>query len=293
MIGSVKSFMKRGMDSPTLALCGNKLVAAGVDYFSYQRKRALRRRLLAQMEKAGHYGKQVLGGPFAGMRYPSEGYVSCSFQKIVGSYEHELHGLMDWLIKQGNFTHLVNIGAADGYVAIGCTLAMPSVRTFAFEADAEKLVLLRRVTELNAVTNRVTLCGRCGPEELKELEKEIDPPRTMVICDVDGYEIELLTQGRPRWLDQAEILLELHDCLRPGVTDLINAAFLATHHCIRITNQGVKYEDFPFLRDLTFQEINALIDEDRRGIQDWYFMTPHQDRHEKSLKFGPAVAVRP
>jgi hypothetical protein len=168
---------------------------------------------------------------------------------------------------------------------------MPSVRTFAFEADAEKLELLRSVTELNATENRMRLHGRCCPEELEGLGKELEPSRTLVICDVDGYEIELLTQGRPRWLDQAEILLELHDCLRPGVTELVNEAFLSTHFCCRITNHGVRYEDFPFLRKLTFQEIDALLDEDRRGIQDWYFMTPHRERHEESLKFGPAVAV--
>src|SRR5690606_30246863 len=55
----------------------------------------------------------VLGGPFAGMRYPEKRAIgSAIYPKLLGSYEMELHPLFDRLRNQ-EFGSVVDIGCAE------------------------------------------------------------------------------------------------------------------------------------------------------------------------------------
>lgn len=266
-----------------------------MDFLSYQHKRVRRRNLMAKLESQGSYGDVVHKGPFKSMKYPSGAYACCRFQKIVGSYEHELHPLLQMLIAKGQYQHIINVGAADGYFSVGMALAVPEAKVVAFEMSDYSRELLERVTKLNDVQSRVQIRGRCDPAQLQALAGEIDPRKTLLICDVDGYEVELLVKGGVSWLREADILVELHDCLRVGVTDAVTAAFAATHSITQFTNTGLDYKQFPILRQLMFIEIDALLNEDRRGIQDWFFMTPNPALHESVSPLGnqPATNSHP
>lgn len=285
--------IKQCLDGPTLKLLNLSWMGRITDFLSYQRKRVRRHQLMALLESQGSYGDVVQQGPFRGMKYPAGSYACCRFQKIVGSYEHELHPLLQLLIAKGRYEHIINVGAADGYFSVGMALALPEARGVAFEMSDYSRELLERVTKLNHVQSRLQIKGRCDPALLQALESEIDPRKTLVICDVDGYEVELLAEGGVSWLREADILVELHDCLRVGVTDAVSAAFAATHSITQITNAGVDYKQFPMLRQLTFVEIDALLNEDRRGIQDWFFMTPNRALHESVAPLGNQSMLKP
>ena len=58
------------------------------------------------------------------------------------------------------------------------------------------------------------------------------------------------------------------------MTDLIRSRFEGTHTIEQFTNHGLDYAKYPLLRQLTFTEVGALLDEDRRGIQDWFYLVP-------------------
>lgn len=283
--------IKQWLDGPTLKLFSIPWVGRIMDYLSYQHKRVRRRQLMARLEAEGTYGDIVQQGPFRGMKFLPGAYACCRFQKIVGSYEHELHRLLHTLISKGQYRHIVNVGAADGYFTVGLALALPEAKGVSFEMSDYSRALLERTVALNEVQDRVQVKGRCDPTLLQQLSSEIDPRKTLLICDVDGYEVELLTEGKVSWLPEADILLELHDCLRRGVTKAVLAAFSATHSITHITNAGVEYARFPMLRELTFVEIDALLNEDRRGIQDWFFMTPNPAMHEHVSHLGNQPAL--
>lgn len=260
-----------------------------MDFLAYQHKRARRRALEQKLRKQGTYGNVVQKGPFQGMAYPETGYVSCRFQKIIGSYEHELHALIDLLVQSRPYTHLVNIGSADGYFTVGLARSLPAMRAVAYEENEEPRALLKHLASLNKVEDRIRIEKRCTPEDLLALESELIPSSTLVVCDVDGYEIELLAESGISWLKQADLLVETHDCLRSGVTRRMIAAFSGSHHQIQITNAGLAYGEYPLLRNLNFLEIEALVSEDRQGIQDWLFMTPDRACHEAVRHLGKTV----
>jgi hypothetical protein len=92
--------------------------------------------------------------------------------------------------------------------------------------------------------------------------------------DIDTGERAVLDPLKVPWLTGVDILVELHDCMEAGLTDLIRSRFTGTHRIEQITNAGLDYARYPVLRNLLFSEIEALVGEDRRGLQDWLFMEP-------------------
>ena len=63
-------------------------------------------------------GTNIINGPFKGMKYISESVGSCHMPKILGIYENEIYPIL--LNFLSNSDLFVDIGAAEGYYAVGC-----------------------------------------------------------------------------------------------------------------------------------------------------------------------------
>ena len=164
------------------------------------------------------HGLTVSGGPFAGLSYPDATATSL-VPKLLGAYERVLHAAVEEAVRAAPEL-IVNVGAADGYYAVGLARRCPGATVRAFEADAGQRALLTRVAAANAT--RLEVGGLAGPGDLEAL-----PPGTLVVMDCEGCERALL---QPETLRDAAILVELHDFVEPGVSDVIVERFRATHH---------------------------------------------------------------
>ena len=60
----------------------------------------------------------VQDGPFRGMEYKCDSIWGSKYPKLVGSYEFELQPIVRYLF-QKKFDTVINIGAAEGYYAVG------------------------------------------------------------------------------------------------------------------------------------------------------------------------------
>src|SRR4051794_6510848 len=76
----------------------------------------------------------VSGGPFRGLRYGSKSIGSEYTPKLLGTYEIELREITEQLIARG-FGLIVNVGAAEGYYAVGMAVRCPTSKVVAYEAD--------------------------------------------------------------------------------------------------------------------------------------------------------------
>src|SRR5262249_38601391 len=59
------------------------------------------------------HGTAVQSGPFAGMRFAAQVAGSGILPKLIGSYEAELHPIIDAVAKSA-YTRIVNIGCGEG-----------------------------------------------------------------------------------------------------------------------------------------------------------------------------------
>ena len=140
-------------------------------------------------------GRRVRGGPFVGMNYVNRSCGSAYLPKLLGTYERELHWCVENIcsMKPGL---ILNVGAAEGYYAIGLARRNPQARVIGFEMKIHGQQALREMTELNDVADRVEVRGHCEPADLSAALGE--QPRPVVVCDVEGYERVARSGGRPR-----------------------------------------------------------------------------------------------
>ena len=89
-------------------------------YPRVRRRRLTHRRILGRLDRP----KQVSQGPFQGMRYLALAYCSEVLPKLVGTYECELIPGIE-AICQAGCDRIVDIGAAEGYYAVGMALRNP------------------------------------------------------------------------------------------------------------------------------------------------------------------------
>jgi hypothetical protein len=232
----------------------------------------------------------IWSGPFTGMRWTLEGRARSEpgttqsspldnarihIPKLLGIYERELSPYIEQACAL-NFSLIVDIGAAEGYYAVGMAFRNPQARIIAFEMEAKERSALAEAARLNAVTDRVEICSKCEPEDLERVLA--DTPRPFVICDAEGYEALLIDLGAVPSLRRASMLVELHEFVEKGISEKIRERFVTTHKITHIWQQERTLADFPFkdfyTRWLPKSYLRGAVGESRPERMSWFWMEP-------------------
>jgi hypothetical protein len=175
------------------------------------------------------------------MRYVLGNQFGAISPRILGTYEQELHPCIGEAATI-TFEQIVDIGASDGYYAVGLARSGMGQVITAFEANEDSQRLLRKVAALNGVDN-IVVRGRC---EIADLNAALCPAKkSLVICDVEGFEMELLDPTLVNGLLRAWVLVELHDCFHPGLSNVIRKRFESSHQIQEIQSVPREWRDFP------------------------------------------------
>ncbi len=194
---------------------------------------AKHRALLLQNTLLREYGPKILGGPFEGMTFVREVAEGCCVPKLLGCYEEELHPHVEAAVQAG-YERVLNIGVAEGYYAVGLALRMPNVQVYAHDLDPNAQRTCAAVARANGVAERVHVGGLFRGEELAHHEGH----RTLLVCDIEGAERELLDPVKYPALAKLDMIVELHDCIHPGLSEIVPARFAATHDVTLIKQAG-------------------------------------------------------
>ena len=221
-------------------------------------------------------GCSVRRGPFAGMRYINVSHGSAYIPKLLGIYERELAPQVEALVARAPLI-LVDIGAAEGYYAIGFARLLPTTSIIAFEMDPIGRSALREMAALNGVSARIQIRGKCEPADL--VAALSDKQNTVVVCDVEGYEQILLDPRVVPALSRAAVLVELHDCFIPNITETLKARFAGTHRITHIWQEPRSSKDFPWRTLVTTllpnSYLNWTVSEWRPVRMAWLWMEPN------------------
>lgn len=218
---------------------------------------------------------RVYSGPFKGMHYIETSFGSAYVPKLIGIYERELIPQVEEICTQ-HPSLIVDVGAAEGYYAVGLALRNPKAHVVAFEMQEQGRQLLAEMAQLNHVADRLEIRGKGEPDDLQSvLSGKSDP---VVICDVEGYEEILLDLAVVPALKSASILVETHDGIRPGITDLLQTRFAPTHKVNRTWQERRSSSEYPW-RTLGTALLPSLyldlaIDEWRPTQTSWLWMQP-------------------
>jgi len=214
-----------------------------------------------------HYGKKVITGPFQEMRYGDNVACSAYVAKLVGSYEEELHAVIEQII-QTPYKAVIDIGCAEGYYAVGIALHMTSATVYAFDTDEDAQRFCTDLARLNRVQERVIVGGLCDHSTLERLAGET----TIIICDCEGFESELLDPIRVPSLVASDILVELHEFIQPGLTDMLLRRFEGTHSITLINTTERSPDAYAVLEHVPPSDRLAAVREGRPASMQWAYM---------------------
>jgi hypothetical protein len=245
-------------------------------------RRPLRAMLMPRWQLAAFVVRQAarqraVAGPFRGMRIELSPLSSRHLLGyILGSQELELREVIGDVIARGYRT-ILNVGAADGYYAVGLAIRSPKARVEAFEALPELHPLIARTAAANGVSDRVAIAGICTAPLLNARLDTAEGP-TLVLMDIEGAEVELLDPKAIPALAKADILVETHDAFVADATTTLIGRFGETHDIACYTARPRAIGDFPpnFLPRLRrrFPELAVeLMNERRTGLQRWLMLT--------------------
>lgn len=227
----------------------------------------------------------VRGGPFAGMKFPPDlAYWGATYAKLLGSYESELHSTFERLFRL-DYDTIVDIGFAEGFYLGGLGRRFPQARLRGFDIDARAHAACARLSELNGIDpQRLHLAHMATVEHIQPALRG----RALVICDCEGYERELFMGERPSIWQNADLVIECHDFVKPGVTAELVSRLSATHSLTLVPSvepvaKASGIIDPAVLADFSLEERTRLVDEGRPAPQTWIVGIAHQRAREPVL----------
>lgn len=196
--------------------------------------------LLAQ-EVAEQFNYTVQTGPFRGLRYtPSAMLSRHATPMLIGQYERQLYPFLLDAAQRADL--VINLGHAEGYYTIG--FARLGKRVVAFDVDPNERRICREMARLNHVADRISIRPWCSAATLTALTRS---ERVMIICDIDGAELELFTPSLIRNLSHCDLIVEMRG-LFPQANDHFVRRFEGTHSVSRAEHPaeptGLEYISF-------------------------------------------------
>lgn len=213
-------------------------------------------------------------GPFSGLRYGEELLDTSGdlVAKLVGSYEAELHGTLDTWLAGGQRT-IINVGAGEGYYAVGLAVARPEVEVLAFDIDERARALCVAMAERNGVSDRVAVGGECTLDSLRALPAD----GVAAMFDCEGCEAALVRPDLIEPMRSWPLLIELHDFIDPTISQRVLERTAHTHEATIVAASPRAAADYPELGFLSESDAALALSERRPAGMRWALLMPRSD----------------
>jgi hypothetical protein len=233
--------------------------------------RARRQDLLAAFVQ--QHGWTVQGGLFAGMVLPNRACWADGdlLPKLLGCYEVELQPSLASFVETKPGL-VINVGAAEGYYAVGLARLLPDVFAHAFDNAEAAGDICREAARLNGVETRISTAGTCTPEILQLLLPRANNP--LLICDCEGYERDLLDPHKVPALAGTTIVAECHDFIDASITQTLADRLGASHQLYAVREGPRDPSSMAFLQPLGSLDRWIAVCEYRPCTMHWLIAHP-------------------
>jgi len=178
----------------------------------------------------------VLQGPMKGLEYVANTSEGCLAARLIGCYEQPLLPFIEEAINT-DYKNVVNIGCSDGYYAVGMARRMPNSKMWAYDINQAAQDACTELAQKNNVSERIEIGALFGPEDFAQFANK----KTLVMCDIEGAEQELLDPQLAPDLVGMDIIVESHECIIKGLTQTLLDHFSVTHEITLIQDTGQRH----------------------------------------------------
>ena len=223
---------------------------------------------------------EIKSGLFAGMCYGSNAVGSSLMPKLLGTYEKELTGAIGQLPV---FDIAIDVGAAEGWYAVGLLYRKKTRAVVAFELAGEGRKICRENAERNGVAGQIQIKGGCTAGDLQSLLRACQEKRqrVLIISDCEGFEKELFSAETINLCALAWLIIETHELQAPSGREYLVQNLQASHAVTRIQRARRTRDDIqlppggwlPWLLKLPF--LHRILMSERRGPgNEWLVAIP-------------------
>lgn len=225
-----------------------------------------------------HFDYRVAYGPFVGLQFDSQSSWSASDRAgmILGCYEANV--LRELARLCNGARPMVDIGAADGYYAVGAVYAGLTPRAFCFEMTDAGREVIRANAERNDVADRVEVTGLAGVDFLDHIPSEYwsEDRSAVFLMDIEGGEFDLLTNEVLRRMRHSYAVIELHEApdLVPSKIDALVARAGEIFDLSVVKTGPRDPAEIPELELMSDDDRWLLMSESRPYAMSWLILEP-------------------
>ena len=227
-------------------------------------------------------GSAVAAGPFTGMKLDYELLPVCTSPKFMGTYEKELHSVIERAIQLGP-RYILNVGCAEGFYAVGLAIRLNNAHVYAADADPKALSATIKNAALNNVSDRVHQAGIVKP---RGFNKYLRADASLLVMDCEGAEFDLLDPRNDPILSRTNILVEIHP--EHGEKWEIIRRFVQTHYITEIRSTVRTASDFA-ASPIKGVDLLKAVDEWRIDGQSWLFLEIKPKDHPNPKPEGHSI----
>jgi hypothetical protein len=233
------------------------------------------RRSLLSSRFAKVFSSTVKHGPFKGMRLISDKWWgNDSVSMYFGLYEQEILNELASLSREQKI--FIDIGAANGYYAIGVLVGSLFEESICYELSDNGRDVIQRNAVLNGVSNKIEIRGAAQKDFFEQIP-DGKRQQAVLLIDIEGAEFELLTDRFFNAFRRSTIFVELHErAFADGQQRLANLRAIASQMFnIKEIRMGARDPGkFLELQELSDTDRWLICSEGRPFMMHWWRLDP-------------------
>jgi len=251
----------------------------GAAYFPVGSDEVARRFRLGQALSKS-FDSTVAYGPFTGLQLSDTSWWGAADRgsMLLGIYEKEvLDSVADFAQTSNTF---IDIGAADGYYAVGAVASGLFEMAICFEISQEGQAAISKNAKRNGVSSKVHILGEATPDLLVEVREKysVDLSRTVFLIDIEGAEFGLVTAQFLREVSHSVLIIEIHDWEARNAFEVEELASRAAQifKVSWLTTGSRDMSIFQELSEWPDDDRWILCSESRRKLMRWLVLSPKE-----------------
>jgi len=211
-------------------------------------------------------------GPFQGLKFSGHEIWTkhCLGNMILGLYEKEV--MDEIILSAGKYQIFLDVGAADGFFAVGVLLKNIYERCLAYEIDITAQKNIRNLAKINGVEEKIEIFSEFNAQTLETQKIE----KCIILIDIEGAEFDLLDQTTFLNLKRCKLIVELHEFgenSNQKISQLIEKS--NSTHKFKFLETGPRdLSSIPEVRNLSDNDRWLLCSEGRPYLMRWIVFEP-------------------
>jgi hypothetical protein len=194
---------------------------------------------------------------------------------LLGFYEKEV--VESLLNASSKYNFIIDLGAADGYFAIGCLINNMYKKAYCYEQSEESRKHLFSNSIINRVENRIEIDGIANNNFHVTLKGNgVDLKKCVLLCDIEGGEFDLFDDNVLQAFKHSTIIIEVHEWHENGLEQYKELKGRASMY-FKITELKTGNRDlsiYPEVASLNDNDRWLLCSEGRHHLMTWLKLEP-------------------